>query len=48
MDVSGLILSILIFAPGVVLLTACVFVGGIIALEKTGLLGYSKENLEED
>lgn len=45
---SGLFLSVLMFAPGVVLLTTCGLVGIAMILEKIGLLGSNEEDLKQD
>tara|TARA_Y100000034_G_scaffold137014_1_gene218481 strand:- start:32220 stop:32498 length:279 start_codon:yes stop_codon:yes gene_type:complete len=43
-----LFLSVIIFAPGAVLLTAAMFVGVLILLEKTGVLGdNTRENTDD-
>ena len=43
---SELMMSVLIFAPGVVLLSICAFVGGLVLLEKAGVLGAAQETVE--
>ncbi len=41
---SELLMSVLIFAPGVVLLSICVFVGVLVLLEKAGIFGAMTSN----
>ena len=43
---SELMMSVLIFAPGVVLLSICAFVGGLVLLEKAGVLGAAQRQTE--
>lgn len=43
---SELMMSVLIFAPGVVLLSICAFVGGLVLLEKAGVLGAAQEQVQ--
>lgn len=42
-----LVLSVLIFAPGVVLLAMCAFIGVLVMLEKSGLFGLVAKEEEE-
>ena len=43
-----LLMSVLIFAPGAVLLAVCAFVGALVLLEKAGVLGAAQEAVETE
>ena len=44
---SELLTSVMIFAPGVVLLSICLFVGVLVLLEKAGVFGAMSEETVE-
>ena len=44
---SELLTSVMIFAPGVVLLSICLFVGVLVLLEKAGVFGAMSEETTE-
>ena len=44
---SELLTSVMIFAPGVVLLSICLFVGVLVLLEKAGVFGAMAEETPE-
>ena len=43
---SELMMSVLVFAPGVVLLSICAFVGGLVLLERAGVLGAAQDTVQ--